>query len=77
MEKMTLIVLPAIVAVVAMAVLARGLVTKRPPGQRGLLGTGLEDSRTVYMVQMVSLVVLVLACISWIVWLLTRASSGG
>jgi hypothetical protein len=46
MEKTTLLVLlPALVAVVACLGLVRGVVTKRPPGQRGLVGTELEHSR--------------------------------
>lgn len=71
MEKTTLVmVLPAIVAVVATLGLVRGVVTKKPPGQRGLAGTGLENSRGLYLVQMASLLVLVAACIGWIVWVL-------
>ncbi len=69
MEKTTLLmVLPAIVAAVALAGLVRGVVTKRPPGQRGLVGTGLEDSRTVYVGQLAALAVLVVACLAWMVW---------
>ena len=72
MTKTTiLLLLPAIVATVATAGLVRGIVTKKPPGQRGLVGTGLEDSRGLYVVQMGLLVVLLLACIAAIV-LVTR-----
>lgn len=62
-----LLVLPAVIAAVATLGLVRGVVTKKPPGQRGLAGTGLEDSHGLYVVQMVLLGVLVLACIAAIV----------
>ncbi len=63
MQQTLLIVLPTIVAIVAALGLVRGLVTKRPPGQRGLGGTGLQDSRAIYVVQMAALLVLLLACL--------------
>ena len=71
MEKTTLLILlPAVVAVVAVLGLVRGVVTKKPPGQRGLAGTGLENSRGLSLVQMASLLVLLVACTGWIVWVL-------
>jgi hypothetical protein len=66
-------VLIGAVAVVVAAMLARGLLTGRPPGQRGLKGTSLENSRGLFLVQMTTLGFLELACLGGLAWLWLRA----
>jgi hypothetical protein len=67
------LLLPAVlvggVAAVTAVMWARGVATGRPPGQRGLKGTRLENSRGLYLVQMTALSVLEVACLGALAWL--------
>lgn len=52
-----------LIAAVCGFMIWRGLKTGRPPGQRGLKGTGLEDSKTLLKIQVVLLGILLLAAV--------------
>ena len=73
---MRTLVLPTVlmlgVAAVGAALMVRGFMTGRPPGQRGLKGTRLEHSRALYLVQMTMLGILELACLGGLSWLWLR-----
>lgn len=52
-----------LIAAVCGFMIWRGVKTGRPPGQKGLKGTGLEDSKTLLKVQLAMLSVLLLAAV--------------
>ncbi len=73
MQQTTIVVLGAtLIAVIAVVALVRGVVTKRPPGQRGLRGTAFHDHSGLYRVQMGALTVLLIACVGVVGWMCVR-----
>jgi hypothetical protein len=62
MNKQTEITLILVaIAVLANLLMVRGLVKRKPPGQRGLSGTGLERNQSLLWVQIASLAALEVA----------------
>jgi hypothetical protein len=64
MNERTLVIVSCLllVSLVALVLLVVGYRTGKPPGQKGLKGTGLERSPALYRLQMVSLAALLACC---------------